>query len=157
MAASIIDRMWRTTAIVMCAAVPASFYVIGDLTDAFPGVLTVRTAEEGPSFGPRALAEDWERVEAPPLSSAEPGASPVALLDLQERMSAAEDLPVVAGGLAFSVVDAGTGRTLAARDEGTALVPASTLKLLTAAAVLRRYDGDEVLTTRSEERRVGRA
>src|SRR5699024_10262659 len=31
--------------------------------------------------------------------------------------------------------------------EGTALVPASTLKLLTAAAVLRRYDGDEVLTT----------
>ena len=27
------ERIWRTTAIVMCAAVPTSFYVLGDLTD----------------------------------------------------------------------------------------------------------------------------
>ena len=51
--------MWRATAIVMCAAVPVSFYVLGDLMDAFPGVLTVRSAEEGPVAGPRAVAEDW--------------------------------------------------------------------------------------------------
>ena len=150
MAASTIDRMWRTTAIVMCAAVPASFYLIGDLTDAFPGILTVRTSEEDPSFGPRALAEDWERVgAAQSLPTSESAAPPIDPLDLQERMSATAALPVVAGGLAFSVVDADTGQTLAARDERTALVPASTLKLLTAAAVLRRYDGDEVLTTRA--------
>ena len=52
------ERIWRTTAIVMCAAVPTSFYMLGDLTDAFPGVLTVRTVEEGPKAGPRAVAED---------------------------------------------------------------------------------------------------
>ena len=40
------ERIWRTTAIVMCAAVPTSFYMLGDLTDAFPGVLTVRTVED---------------------------------------------------------------------------------------------------------------
>ena len=41
---------------------------------------------------------------------------------------------------AFSVVDAGTGDVLAQRSSETALVPASTLKLLTAAAVLRQYE-----------------
>lgn len=62
--------------------------------------------------------------------------------------SHAED-PVVAGGLAFSVVDADTGEVLAARDADVARTPASTIKLLTAAAVLRLYTGDEVLTTRA--------
>ncbi|MDN6328970.1 MAG: D-alanyl-D-alanine carboxypeptidase [Dermabacteraceae bacterium] len=150
MGASAIERIWRTTAIVMCAAVPASFYVLGDLTDAFPGVLTVRSTEEGPSFGPRAGAEDWERVAAEEtLPTSLPAAAPVDPADLEERMSAGADLPVVAGGLAFSVIDAETGQTLAAREESAALVPASTLKLLTAAAVLRQYRGDEVLTTRA--------
>ena len=150
MGASAIERIWRTTAIVMCAAVPTSFYVLGDLTDAFPGVLTVRAAQEGPSFGPRAAAEDWERVAAEEtLPTSASAAAPLNPADLEERMSAGADLPVVAGGLSFSVVDAETGQTLAARDERTALVPASTLKLLTAAAVLREYRGDEVLTTRA--------
>src|SRR5699024_12825132 len=94
----------------------------------------------------------WQRVDdAQSLPTSAPAAPPIDPLDLQERMSAAADLPAVADDTAFSVVDADTGQTLAARDERTALVPASTLKLLTAAAVLRRYDGDEVLTTRSEE------
>lgn len=144
------ERIWRTTAIVMCAAVPTSFYVLGDLTDAFPGVLTAAAVEEGPASGPRAVAEDWERLTAgdqlPPIDR--PG-SPVDLADLQERMAAGAQLPVVDGGLAFSVVDAGTGEVLAERDADAALVPASTLKLLTAAAVLRQYSGDEVLTTRA--------
>src|SRR5699024_2622409 len=68
----------------------------------------------------------------------DPAAPPIDPLDLQERMSAAADLPAVADDTAFSVVDADTGQTLAARDERTALVPASTLKLLTAAADLGR-------------------
>src|SRR5699024_9550240 len=77
-AASTSGRMWRTTAIVTCAAVPASFYLIGDLTDAFPGILTVRTSEEDPSFGPRALAEDWERVgAAQSLPTSESAAPPI--------------------------------------------------------------------------------
>lgn len=144
------DRIWRTTAIVMCAAVPTSFYVLGDLTDAFPGVLTVRTVEEGPASGPRAVAEDWERLSAGDLvDPPEPSADLEGTADLEERMSTGAEIPVVDGGLAFSVVDADSGEVLAERDSGTALVPASTLKLLTAAAVLRQYSGEEVLTTRA--------
>lgn len=131
----------------MCAAMPASFYVLGDLTDAFPGVLTLRTEPAGPAAGPEALAEDWERVEAAAPPQAAP--APADTADLQQRMEAVAERPVVAGGLAFSVVDAGTGEVLAQRDAHTALVPASTLKLLTAAAVLRTYRGDEVLVTRA--------
>ena len=144
------ERIWRTTAIVMCAAVPTSFYVLGDLTDAFPGVLTVRTVEEGPKAGPRAVAEEWERL-APEdvLTPPSPASAPVESADLEERMASWASLPVVDDGLAFSVVDAGTGDVLAQRSSETALVPASTLKLLTAAAVLRQYSGDEVLTTRA--------
>ena len=56
MASSARERIWRTAAIVMCAAVPASFYLLGDLTDAFPGVLTVRTEQEAPAAGPRAVS-----------------------------------------------------------------------------------------------------
>src|SRR5699024_12580084 len=96
MAASIIDRMWRTTAIVICAAVPASFYLIGDLTDAFPGVLTVRTPEEGPSFGPRALAEDWERADAAQsLPTTDPAATAIDPPDPQQRMTASAHLTSV--------------------------------------------------------------
>lgn len=142
--------MWRTTAIVMCAAVPVSFYVLGDLTDAFPGVLTVHSREEGPAAGPRAVAEEWERLTAEDqLDIPAPDETPVDAADLEARMAAKAGLPVVAGGLAFSVVDADTGDVLAQRDADTARVPASTLKLLTAAAVLRRYSGDEVLVTRA--------
>ncbi|WP_304502215.1 D-alanyl-D-alanine carboxypeptidase/D-alanyl-D-alanine-endopeptidase [Brachybacterium sp. FME24] len=138
------------SAIVLCAAVPASFYLLGDLTDAFPGVLTVQSSTEGPEAGPQAQAEGWERVSAAvPDAEVAPSPDPDASADLAERMSAPAALPVVDGGLAFSVVDAETGQIIAERDADTARVPASTLKLLTAAAVLRLYSGDEVLTTRA--------
>ncbi|WP_114855995.1 D-alanyl-D-alanine carboxypeptidase/D-alanyl-D-alanine-endopeptidase [Brachybacterium sp. YJGR34] len=144
------ERVWRTTAIVMCAAVPAGFYVLGDLTDAFPGVLTVRADRESPAAGPPALAEEWERVA---IDDGGPGAGvpPPAIAegDLQERMDATAELPVVSGGLAYSVVEAGSGEVIASRDPDTPRVPASTLKLLTAAAVLRQYTGQEVLVTRA--------
>ncbi|MGO1945343.1 MULTISPECIES: D-alanyl-D-alanine carboxypeptidase/D-alanyl-D-alanine-endopeptidase [Brachybacterium] len=144
------ERVWRTTAIVLCAAVPASFYLIGDLTDAFPGVLTISSEQEGPEAGPRAQAEDWDRVPAAaPGPDVAPEVDPTSSADLEERMSAHAGDPVVDDGLAFSVVDVETGEVIAARDADAARVPASTLKLLTAAAVLRLYTGDEVLTTRA--------
>ena len=76
MASSARERIWRTAAIVMCAAVPASFYLLGDLTDAFPGVLTVRTEQEAPAAGPRAVSEDWERLEAQDLLPAPTSPAP---------------------------------------------------------------------------------
>lgn len=144
------ERVWRTTAIVLCAAVPVSFYTLGDIADAFPGVLTTVRVEQGPAAGPRAQAEDWERRDAGlPTAEIAPTPDPALGEDLAARMGAHADLPVVDGRLAFSVVDAETGTEVAARDADAALVPASTLKLLTAAAVLRLYTGDEVLTTRA--------
>ncbi|GAA1487067.1 D-alanyl-D-alanine carboxypeptidase [Brachybacterium fresconis] len=135
---------------VLCAAVPASFYLLGDLTDAFPGVLTLESSSEAPGAGPGAQAEDWERVDAPaPGPAVAPSTDPELADDLEGRMSAQAALPVVEGNLAFSVVDADTGAVLASRDAETARTPASTLKLLTAAAVLRLYTGDEVLITRA--------
>ena len=105
------------------------------------------TEQEAPAAGPRAVSEDWERLEAQDLLPAPTSPAPeVDPADLERRMAAHAELPVVEGGLAFSVVDAGTGQILASRDPDTALVPASTL-LLTAAAVLREYSGDEVLRT----------
>lgn len=135
---------------VLCAAVPGSFYLIGDITDAFPGVLTLSSSPTGPASGPRAQAEDWKHIPAPaPGPDDIPATDPSSTADLEERMAAHADLPVVAGGLAFSVVDAETGEVIAQRDAATARVPASTLKLLTATALLRQYTGDEVLTTRA--------
>ena len=102
--------MWRTVAVVMCAALPVSFYVLGDLMDAFPGVLTVRSAEEDPGSGPRAVAEDWERVDpAEAVAPVGSSPSPVDPADLQQRMAAKAELPVGGGGLAFSVVAAEDG------------------------------------------------
>ena len=75
--------MWRTVAVVMCAALPVSFYVLGDLMDAFPGVLTVRSAEEDPGSGPRAVAEDWERVDpADAVGPVGPSPEPIDPADL---------------------------------------------------------------------------
>lgn len=142
--------MWKATAIVLCAAVPAGFYLLGDLTDAFPGVLTIESEETAPVSGPPAQAESWDR-EPGEVPTGAVASSPVLATqtDLQARMDAHADLPVVTDGLAYSVVDAATGEILAERDAATARAPASTLKLLTAAAVLRQYEGDEVLATKA--------
>lgn len=48
---------------------------------------------------------------------------------------------------AYSVVDVATGETVAARSDGTALIPASNTKLLTSVAVLNRFRGDETFAT----------
>ncbi len=142
------ERIWRNTAIALCIAVPASFYLLGDLADAFPGVLTVRSEQSEPGAGPAAEAEDWERVTTPaPQGHVAPEVDEEAAADVATRMDAHAGLPVVEGNLAYSVVDADSGEQIAARDAETARIPASTLKLLTAAAVLRVRDADEVLTT----------
>src|SRR5690625_7703180 len=103
------EHMWKATAIVLCAAVPAGFYVLGDLTDAFPGVLTIEPEETAPAAGPPAQAESWDRA---------PGGGPTAAVacstdvaeqtELQARMGGHADLAEVAYGMALLVVDSGT-------------------------------------------------
>ncbi|MGY5763640.1 D-alanyl-D-alanine carboxypeptidase/D-alanyl-D-alanine endopeptidase [Brachybacterium sp. DNPG3] len=144
------ERIWRNTAIALCIAVPASFYILGDLADAFPGVLTTASAQQEPTAGPRAVAEDWERDQAAvPTGQTATSTSSELAADLQERMDAQASLAVVDGNLAYAVVDAETGAVIAERDSDTARTPASTLKLLTAAAVLRLYGADETIATRA--------
>lgn len=142
------DRIWRAAAIVMCAALPVGFYAIGDVTDAFPGVLTLTGQEEAATARPRAEGEEYDRPErsaAAPSAAASVDAA--TRTDLQARLDAHAKAPVVGGRLAFSVVDAGTGATLAQRDDRTARTPASTLKFLTATATLRRIDPATTLPT----------
>ncbi len=142
------DGIWRGIAIAMCIALPAGFYVAGDLADAFPGVLTIDGGDEGATARPRAVGEDYERVAPSPLIPASAtGVDAAAAQDLQARLDAHAADPVVAGNLAFSVVDAETGEVLAQRDAQTARTPASTLKLLTATAVMRTHDADDTLAT----------
>ena len=144
------DRIWRAVAIALCAAVPASFYALGDATDAFPGVLTLTTASDEHEARPPAQAEDWERTQAPmPRPQDAPRPAEGTDADLARRMASHADLPVVNGNLAFAVVEAETGEVIAERDGATARTPASTMKLLTAAAALRVYDEDETLPTRA--------
>lgn len=144
------QNVWRALALVLCAAVPAGFYALGDATDAFPGVLTLSSPEQGPQAGPPAQVEDMPRED--PVAMVPESADAVAEgtgADLAARMDAHASLPVVSGGLSYAVVDADTGTTLAERDADTARVPASTQKLLTAAALLRVRSGDETLATRA--------
>lgn len=144
------ERIWRAAAIVVCAAVPASFYVIGDLTDAFPGVLTIAPDPHAVDARPPAQAEEWKATEADaPQGQVAQSVDHVFAVDLARRMDSHASLPVVAGHLAYSVVDAETGEVLAQRDADTARAPASTLKLLTSAAALRRLDPESTLTTRA--------
>lgn len=142
------EKLWRAIAITLCAAVPVSFYVVGDLTDAFPGVLTLTSEQEGQPAGPRAQGEDYDREHADPIVPTPATASTtVSDEDLAGRLASHAKDPVIDGGLSYSVVDAETGDVIAERDADTARVPASTLKLLTASAVLRSVDGDQRLTT----------
>lgn len=142
------DRVWRAAAIGLCAVLPVGFYVAGDLTDAFPGVLTLRSDAQPATAGPRARGEDYTRPSATPLAPTS-AASPdtAAARNLQQRLDARAADPVVAGNLAFSVIDSATGTVLAQRDAATARTPASTLKLLTATAALRTLDADSTLPT----------
>lgn len=142
------DRVWRAVAIALCAALPVGFYVIGDVTDAFPGVLTLQASPEGAIARPRAVGEEYERIAGTRLAPTEAASVDAhAAADLQAALDAHAADPVVNGGLAFSVIDAETGTVLAQRDATTARTPASTLKLLTATAALRTLDGTATLPT----------
>src|SRR5690625_6705524 len=133
------EHMWKATAIVLCAAVPAGFYVLGDLTDAFPGVLTIEPEETEPAAGPPAQAESWDRAPGEvPTGAVATSPDLAEQTDLPARTDGHADLPVAAAGLAFRGVEAGTNEVLAERGAGPARAPAAPLKLRTAAAEARR-------------------
>lgn len=139
----------RAFALGMCAVLPVALYAVGDLADAFPGVLTVQRIQDPRAQLPPAEIEDSSPVAVPQLAP-EPAASVTTDTSaLEARLEETAGLPVVSGRLSVEVIDAASGTELASRDAATPRVPASTLKLLTAAAVLQVRDGSDTLTTRA--------
>jgi D-alanyl-D-alanine carboxypeptidase/D-alanyl-D-alanine-endopeptidase (penicillin-binding protein 4) len=121
-------------------------YAAADAADVVPGVLT--TSSSTPTT-PRPTASD----PAPaPLQPALPALSTQAPPPTVDGVAAAVDRLLTSSalgpGVGAVVVDAATGQVLLDRDSSTARVPASTTKLLTAAAVLTTVGGDARLTTK---------
>lgn len=142
-------RLAQAFAVACCLAVPTGAYALGDAVDAFPGVLTRTTAAPDPDATlPPAAGESLEATAAPLLPD---GETPAPVPDggqLLEAMRPFLTHPVLAdGGVSLSVVDVETGQTVLGQGGETPLIPASTVKLLTAAAAYRVLDPAATLDT----------
>lgn len=118
------------------------------------GTTAAVTFAEGSSGGPAAVAPSPSPSPTgppvrgallPPATAAGPAPTPAGL---QAVVAEALADPVLAGGLAVSVVDVGTGEVLYERAAREALLPASTAKIATAVAALTALPADLRLTTR---------
>lgn len=127
----------------------AGGYVVGDLFDLVPGRFTLAPVPEpadpfptatgavGATELPAALAE---LSDGAPVPGSQTVAGLVASLASSERLGEAEDVSIL-------VTDVTTGAVLGAHRETQARVPASTVKILTALAVLESLGPDATLPT----------
>ncbi len=132
----------RTVLVGLAAAVLAGGAVAAVTLDepARPG-----TAAPAVSAAPSPSPSPVARADL--LPDAGDGAAPTAS-GVQAAVAAALADPVLAGGLAVSVVDAETGEAVYERSAETPVLPASTAKIATALAVLTALPADRRLTTR---------
>ncbi|MGC5627511.1 D-alanyl-D-alanine carboxypeptidase/D-alanyl-D-alanine-endopeptidase [Georgenia sp. Z1344] len=117
------------------AVVLVALYVLLDVQDAVPGVLTDEPAPADAAPYP-AVALPGARPAAAPvdlLDPAAPAATPDAVGSAVESLVADPARP---GDVAVRVVDSATGEVLAERDPTSALQTASSAKILTGAAAL---------------------
>jgi serine-type D-Ala-D-Ala carboxypeptidase/endopeptidase (penicillin-binding protein 4) len=128
-----------TLAVIMLASVPAASHAAVSSPGVSPAPSPGLPLAPSPATSPDAvvLTPAAARAAAPPTAA---GLEKALLPLLRSR-----DLGPRVGA---AVVDAGTGAVLYARGGGAALTPASTTKLLTAAAVLQRPGPDARLVTR---------
>ncbi|UNX54489.1 D-alanyl-D-alanine carboxypeptidase [Georgenia sp. TF02-10] len=121
-------------------------YGTADAADVVPGVLTTEPAPADPvPFPGLALPGP---LQAPEVAGADPEAPAPTTAGLEQAVAALQEDPRVTGSVGVVVADGLTGETLLAQDPGTARTPASTLKLLTAAAALDALGPARTLTTR---------
>lgn len=106
-----------------------------------------------PSPSPSATLPTVRQVLDPALSVGGPGLAPMntVLVDAPAGVPA----PPAVSDVAWVVADADTGAVLAAKNPHAHLLPASTLKALTAIHLLPRLDPDAVLTATTESRAAG--
>lgn len=121
-----------------------SGYIVADVYDYLPGVLTQKPPEVGKPIPERAkvqletLMPAQMRTDLPPLKNTD-------LLPLWEKLEAATGGSWNAGAY---VIDATTGNVVFARNELTPVVPASTTKVYTAYLALTHLNSLETLKTR---------
>lgn len=140
---------WGTRAGVTVGVVLAltGGYLVADAVDVVPGLLTTAP----PPVEPAPFPEAPGAVAAPPLAAGLPvldDAAPVpAAATVQELTDALVDDDRLGTRVGALVVDATTGDVLGTSGADTAHVPASTLKVLTAAAALTSPGAATTLTT----------
>ncbi|MEO8829830.1 D-alanyl-D-alanine carboxypeptidase/D-alanyl-D-alanine-endopeptidase [Lapillicoccus sp.] len=134
-------------------------YAALDVYDVVPGVLTLANAPDPPTAQP-SPTESTAEPSTPPVSQprADPAGMPLATSGAQQPEPTAAGLaaalgpaladPAIAGRLGVSVRDAATGTHLLDVDAQQPLIPASNLKLLSAAAVHATFPAGATLTTK---------
>lgn len=144
----------RTLGVVVAAVVVLGGYGVADAADVAPGILTTDPAVVDPLPFPDVVLPEGALL-APTVSGLDP-AAPVPGSDALADLTAAlrEDHRMT-GTVGVVVADALTGEVLLDADGDTARLPASSLKVLTAAAALDALGAERTLTTSAVRGRDG--
>ncbi|WP_127132021.1 D-alanyl-D-alanine carboxypeptidase/D-alanyl-D-alanine-endopeptidase [Georgenia sp. SYP-B2076] len=121
-------------------------YGVADAADIVPGVLTTGPAPADPATFP-AVTLPGGAPAAPAVAGPDAEAPVPGTAALETRARSLTEDPRMAGAAGIVVADAVTGATLLDADGATARVPASSQKLLTAAAALDALGAARTLTT----------
>ncbi|WP_152816351.1 D-alanyl-D-alanine carboxypeptidase/D-alanyl-D-alanine endopeptidase [Georgenia subflava] len=145
----------RTVGGIAAAVLVLAGYGVADAADVVPGVLTTDP--------PPAAAEPFPDVSlpggdlvAPTVEGADAGAPAPTPAGLEALATEFADDYRRTGSFGLVVADAITGETLLDHDGATPRLPASSLKVLTAAAALDALGADRVLTTSAVQPAEGR-
>ncbi|GIG27753.1 D-alanyl-D-alanine carboxypeptidase/D-alanyl-D-alanine endopeptidase [Cellulomonas marina] len=132
---------------VLVVVLAAGAYGVADAVDVVPGVLTLAPVPSPPPpdpTAPGAVVPDALPAVLPDLDATAPVPAVAAL---QAQVDALVTDPRLGPSVGVVVADAATGQDLAVADPGTARIPASTQKLLTAVAALSVLDPASTTTT----------
>lgn len=136
-------RGWRWTAGILTVVALLGGYGYADVVDAVPGVLTAQPPRPDPVPFPTPTLRVTTTEGATPVGDAAPTPAAESVNDLVEE-ALADGLPASTG---IDIRDALTGDVLYARDAGASRTPASTTKVLTAAAALAEAGAETRLPT----------
>lgn len=132
--------------VVLALGAVGAGYVAADSADLVPGPFT--TAEPAPTPPPFPTPSPPGAIAVPRVLGSLDAAAPVpTAAGLQQALDALRSAPEVGAPPGVLVVDVATGETVTAADEQTARLPASTTKVLTAAAAVATLDLSATLPT----------